>query len=824
MGLLVAAPLFVESLERLDDDSTWFARSSLPTPAGWQRADQGTWVNLRPADALLPQQGWKIHASATAENAERVVDTVWEYCVERKIAFKFLRSGTILKHVNSKSAARSAGGKLVTIYPVDDKVLELTLTELSLLLRSVTGPYILNDLRWGQGPLYLRFGAFQQRYCFSPTGDYVPAVARPDGVLVPDLRGPVFKVPSWAEVPGFVQAQIDAARTDGTGTFPYRVEKALQFSNGGGVYRAKETGSGRTVLLREARPHAGLDLHGMDAVSRLKREHAMLERLDKLDCVPSTFGLIRHWEHSFLVEEFIDGEPLYEAIGRRHPLLRPGPTAAEFAEYSEWAHVTFARIEAAVAELHERGIVFGDLKPGNIMIRPDGKVCLVDFETAAAVGDDVQPALVTEGFSASWARDGYAADDYALACIRLALFVPLTELLRFTPGKHQQLIALAEDRFTVPPEFGPRLRTQLAPPDLEPHGPVPDWPADPAADGWRELLDGLRAAVVGSATPSRKDRLFPGDLRQFEHQEASLGFGAAGVLHALHITGRSGYPEFTEHVDWLVRASRRVQWPRPGLYDGLAGTAYVLDELGQRQEALEALARLRTFDLGHCGPGLFGGLAGIGLALLHFGEDAAGIGGELVRRLSIDAAPTGLMHGWSGPALLFTRLFEATGDPQWLRHAETALARDIGRCGVPSGRRVQVRDGQRWQTGLERGSAGIGIAVHEYLRSRENPHLTGVRDRIRDGLDTELLLAGGLFSGQAGVLYGCAHLGASPALHLRSLGVHAVRYQGHPAFALDGRLRLSMDLATGTAGVLLAVHTALTGRSEGALPFLSTTP
>ncbi|MEI5097862.1 class III lanthionine synthetase LanKC [Streptomyces sp. PmtG] len=834
------APLFTDGLEHFDDEATWFARGRAPVPDGWERADQGIWVNLRPQGALLPRQGWKAHASAKAADAERVVDTVWDYCVARGIAFKFLRGGALLKQINGKPAPRSSGGKLVTLYPADDAVLELTLKELTSLLHGVAGPYVLNDLRWGPGPLHVRYGAFQERYCFAPDGAYVAAVERPDGVLVPDTRGASFKVPEWAEVPAFVQEQIaTAARERRAGTFPYRVERALLFSNGGGVYRAVETATGRRVVLREARPHAGLDLRGTDAVARLAHEHAMLEALDGLDGqAPRTYGRIRHWEHHFLVEEFIEGEPLHEAIGRRHPLLRPGPTTAERDAYAAWAHTTYTRIERALTALHQRGLVFGDLKPGNVMVRPDGSVCLVDFETAREAGRDSgadsASALATEGFSAPWARGGRAADEHALACLRLALYLPLTELLRFAPGKHRELIAAAEDRFPVPDDFGPSLRRRLAPPH-EPDAPRATWPDGDDAAAWQALVDDLRDAVVASATPDRDDRLFPGDVRQLEHQGASLAFGAAGVLHALRVTGRAPHPGAAEHADWLVRAARAERWPRPGLYDGVAGVACVLDDLGLRAEALEVLARLREFDLERCGSSLFGGLAGIGLTLLRFGPEAAtaagrgsaggapAIGRALASRLAAESGAAGLMHGWSGPALLFTRLYEATGDSSWLRYAGTALARDLGHLGVPRGRRLQVRSGPLWRCGLDDGSAGIGLALDAYLRVRDDPHLAHARDRVRDGLDTELLLNSGLLSGQAGVLYASAHLGAPTAPHLRSLGLHAVRHQGRTAFTLDGRLRLSMDLATGTAGVLLAVHAARRGAAPGALPFLTMT-
>ncbi|MFI9240528.1 class III lanthionine synthetase LanKC [Streptomyces sp. NPDC053079] len=839
-GHLVADPLFVDTPDRVEDTASRFARTQQPAPAGWRRAERGGWVSLRHTGARLPEQGWKIHASATPEEAPRVVDAVWEYCVERGISFKFLRSRTLLALVNSKRAPRSAGGKLITIYPRCEELLERTLRELSSLLRGVKGPYILSDLRWDEGPLYLRYGGFSARYCFARDGEYVPAVVRPDGRPVPDVRGAVFKVPPWAGVPSFIDSRIRAARARTGDGLPYRVEKALRFSNSGGVYRAVDPATGRRVVLREARPYAGVDDNGMDAVARLAREHTVLRRLAGLGCVPEVIARTRHWEHHFLVQEFVEGERLHEAIARRHPLFHPGADEEATAAYTRWACGVLDGVGAATAALHARGIVFGDLQPGNVLVRPDGSVCLVDFETSFDIGEGFTPVMGTAGFIAPWARSGFAIDTYALDCLALALFCPLTELLRFDAGKHEQLIHLVEERFPVPAGFGDRLRAGLAPPPAASPAPSVAWPVGPAgSDGhggdaehgerWEAVLASLRDAIVCSATPDREDRLFPGDVKQFDGQGTGLAFGAAGVLYALHATGHGGCPRFESHVDWLARAVERTRWPRPGLYDGLAGVAYVLDALGRPQQARETVGRLTGFDLTGCGVGLFGGIAGIALTRLHFGDPEAALrlGDRLARTLEgdgpADPAAVGLMRGWSGPALLFTRLFDVTGDVRHLRLAEAALARDIACCGVSGGRYVHVRDGRRRLTTLGRGSAGVGIALDAYVRRREDAHFSRLRDRVRDGLGTELLLSSGLLEGHAGLLYALAHLGGPAAarrVQLRGLGLHAVRYEGRLAFPMDGLLRLSMDLATGTAGVLLAVHAATRPGAVASLPFL----
>ncbi|MFG2005539.1 class III lanthionine synthetase LanKC [Spirillospora sp. NPDC048911] len=801
---LMVDPVFVDLLANVDDAADRFPVATRPLPHGWQRSLDGGWVYLRPPGVRLPEQGWKVHVSVARDEAEETVETVADYCLRHRVAAKFLRSDRIVHIVNGKQAARTSSGKLITLYPVDDAQLRQVLDDLSIALADRRGPRVLSDLRWGESPLYLRYGGFQEHYCLSPEGEHVLAIRDPDGRLVQDRRGPVFRVPSWVRVPDFVAAGKTSADTTG---FPYRVEKALHFSNGGGIYRAVDRASGETVVLREARPHAGLDEEGADAVARLGRERAMLERAAGLGIAPRVLGGGVWAEHHFLATEFIDGERLADAVAARNPLLRAGADPERRAAYTSWALGVLDGVAAALAKLHGRGVVFGDLQPGNILLRPGGDVVLVDFETAFDMAEDHRPGLATPGFAASWARTGIAIDQYALNCLRLSMFVPLTPLMGLSPGKAGELIDLAAESFPLPPGFADRLRHRLKRPSSTTGGRRPssaaatgcDRPGDASGLGDASWLGALRDAIVCAATPERRDRLFPGDFRQFDRQGTTLAFGAAGVLHALHATGLSDHAEFPEHVAWLIRESARLRWPRPGLYDGLAGVACVLDDLGYGRDARDLLDRVLTLPAG--GPGLFGGLSGVGLALLRFGETgrAAEIADRLLALPAAGVRP-GLMHGWSGAALLFVRLFETTGAPDHLTAAETLLARDD--------------DSPMAGLDLESGTAGRALALHEYLAHRDHPRFARARDRLLGDLEVELTPAAGLLNGRAGLLACATRLNGDPRildLHLRRFAVHEAPYHGHRAFAGAVPQRLSMDLGTGTAGVLLAAHAAIEG-------------
>jgi ABC-type polar amino acid transport system ATPase subunit/tRNA A-37 threonylcarbamoyl transferase component Bud32 len=439
-----------------------FAAAGRALPPGWVREAKDVWVGLAPQDAPLPEQGWKVHVSARLENAEEILAVVHAYCLEQRMAFKYLRSPALVHTQNAKYASRGSSGKFLTLYPVGDDALERCLGDLGSALDGQEGPYILSDLRWGEGPLYLRYGGFVEQYCRSETGELVLAMREPSGRLRPDVRRAVFEVPDWAPVPEVLRDALAKRDAAGVADFPFAVERALHFSNGGGIYLAAPADGGPQVVLKEARPHAGLDQRGTDAVTRLGHERDILRRLRGVDAVPAELGYLTAWEHHFLVQEYIEGEPLNVWFGRRFPLIHPDADERTRADYREEALGILASVREGLDAIHARGVVFGDLHPRNLILRPDGRVAFVDFELASPVDAFVRPALGAAGFAAPATVDGFAVDEYALAALTLWCFIPLLALTALDPAKIGELAEAARLRFDLSPELISTARDLLA--------------------------------------------------------------------------------------------------------------------------------------------------------------------------------------------------------------------------------------------------------------------------------------------------------------------------------------------------------------------------
>ncbi|WP_313751100.1 class III lanthionine synthetase LanKC [Streptomyces parvus] len=845
----------------VEEESSFYTAVRGSAPEGWTRSRRGDWLSYSPDGLRLPAQGWKIHVSAALDNAPSVLARVTAHCLEHRLAFKCIPNAGLLALRNAKYADRAGSGKFITVYPPSEEAFPEVCTALVQLLEGEHGPYILSDLRCGKGPVHTRYGAFAARFCSGPDGRPVPAVADPQGRLVPDDRGPAFRVPSWVTPPGFLMPHLEARAAVGLADLPYTVEKALHFSNGGGVYLGRDTRTGEQVVLKEARPHAGLAADGADAVARLERERAALEQLAGLDCVPDVRDVFEVGDHHFLVLQYIPGTTLNTVFARRFPLARQHPSPELLAEHAAWAEELYGQVEQAVEAVHDRGIVISDLHMSNVMVDEEaGRIVLLDFEAASPAAERRRQIVANPAFVAPADRRGTDIDRYALACLRLALYLPLTTLFGIDRTK---AAGLARDIARAFPVTEEALRPAVEEILRDAGEADASRPAPAAASGttsasapghataaesglhdWPRGRDAMVRAITASCTPERDDRCFPGDIAQFATATGgqSFAYGAAGVLYALHETGA---PPCAPAEDWLLRHAKDPASGSPlGFYDGLTGIAWTLHRVGRTAEAADLLGIILDQPLEGLTPGLHNGYAGIGLAFDDLARtasatDAPALSAAAARctalavRALVDGPPsprTGLLHGASGIALLLIRRYATTGDTALLDLAAAALRRDLERCRAGDDGSLLVVEGKRLMPYVGSGSAGIAAVIDAYLAHRPDPELEAAGRALLPAALSAFYVQPGLLRGSAGLLL---HLAATPLCepadrrraidrHTGLLGSHALAYGGGLAFPGEQLMRLSMDLATGTAGALLALGAAA-GRPTG-LPFLPAAP
>ncbi len=146
---------------------------------------------------------------------------------------------------------------------------------------------------------------------------------------------------------------------------PYRLERELGRGGMGVVYLARDPRLDRTVAIKALPADVAAD---PDRLARFQREAKVLAALNHPH-IAALYGLEEAHGRQYLVLEHVAGQTL-EAALRRGPLPIDEALAIGVA------------VAAALEAAHEQGVVHRDLKPGNIMVAPDGGVKVLDFGVA----------------------------------------------------------------------------------------------------------------------------------------------------------------------------------------------------------------------------------------------------------------------------------------------------------------------------------------------------------------------------------------------------------------------------------------------------------
>lgn len=215
----------------------------------------------------------------------------------------------------------------------------------------------------------------------------------------------------------------------------YRLLTPLGHGGAGEVWRAEDSVLARPVAVKLLRRLEG---DQMDAVERFRTEAQAAARLTNPNVV-ATYDVGTAHGQVFLVMELVDGPDLAQLLRSK------GLPSERFV--ADIAHQCACALDAA----HAAGIVHRDVKPGNLLLAPDGTLKITDFGIAQASGVDgaTGPVLLgTAGYvspeQVRGERATPASDWYALGCVLYELLEGTTPFVGtdVLEVMHQHLDAL----------------------------------------------------------------------------------------------------------------------------------------------------------------------------------------------------------------------------------------------------------------------------------------------------------------------------------------------------------------------------------------------
>jgi serine/threonine-protein kinase len=346
----------------------------------------------------------------------------------------------------------------------------------------------------------------------------------------------------------------------------YRVVGWIGSGGMGAVYRAHDTRLKRDVALKFLPPHPNTSL---DAEERLLLEARAAAGLEHPNiCSVHEIGETAEGR-PFIAMAFYEGETLKERL-RRGPL-----PAAESVGVA-------AQIARGLAAAHARGIVHRDVKPGNVMLTPDGSVKLLDFGLAKVTDVSLTRPGVTPGtlayMSPEQARGDPVDHRTDLWSLGVVLYEMLTGVHPFRGGNDRAVI----DAILHGKPESLRRRAPAAPRSLErivKH--LLRKERDARYGSAAEALTDLAKAMETAPTPSRRRWL----------ARIALGLLVLGVIGAVGAAVRSFRPAPA------VSASPAVIAVLPFSYQGSPRFEYLTEGMVDLLSArIDGAAGLRSVD------------------------------------------------------------------------------------------------------------------------------------------------------------------------------------------------------------------------------------
>lgn len=146
----------------------------------------------------------------------------------------------------------------------------------------------------------------------------------------------------------------------------YRFMRKLGSTEHSGVYLAERESTHLQVVLKVLRQMAGEE-DSIGAFDRFLQEYETIAEMDHPNIV-RIYDLGVGDDHAHIAMEYLGGGDLRVKLERG---------------ISEKLAVQYLReIASALSAIHAKGVLHRDLKPGNIMLRKDGSIVLIDFGLA----------------------------------------------------------------------------------------------------------------------------------------------------------------------------------------------------------------------------------------------------------------------------------------------------------------------------------------------------------------------------------------------------------------------------------------------------------
>lgn len=353
-------------------------------------------------------RGWIIHLSVIKRKMSALLNVVIPELLSAGLSFKIIQDDYAAGYILDGSFGSAQVGKLICIYPDDDRVALTIAKKMIGITQSFRGPGIPTD-RWLGSIVYAWYGSYGS---ISPDEYTVPFT------FPSDIPWPFHSItePSPPKSPKLLNDKyypISVLKADVKGD----VIKALYFKHRLWI---------KPCIIKQGRQNMYVDESERDIRDRLKWQYDLHQQLSDSFPLPKIIDYFIQDGDTYLAMEFIPGISINKWIDgiyqRRHWLDLPTGKKMLLINCLE-------DIIRIIQRLHHKGFIHRDITPENFLIDKKRRITLIDMELAWSANSRMPSPPFRLGTPGFISNEQYltqtptkSEDAYAMGSLMLVFF------------------------------------------------------------------------------------------------------------------------------------------------------------------------------------------------------------------------------------------------------------------------------------------------------------------------------------------------------------------------------------------------------------------
>jgi tetratricopeptide (TPR) repeat protein len=353
----------------------------------------------------------------------------------------------------------------------------------------------------------------------------------------------------------------------------------------GVIFEARQLSLKRTVALKVLLPLPGLDVR---AIERFHREAEAAAMLRHPQIIP-IYATGEDQGHHFYAMELVVG-PSLDRLLQADAADGGSPVVALASDLQPGGQRSFCRIAGLLADAalalhhaHEHGVIHRDVKPSNLLLAADGRLCVSDFGLARI--DDApgltlsseiigSPAYMSPEQVTGRSTVDRRSDVYSLGA---TLYECLAQRSPFAGARRDEVLVKIVSVEPPPPRYwNPGVPAALETICLKAMEKAPGQRYQTAA----EFAHDLHSFATGRSITARR----PGSLRRIAAQSRQRPAVAALVAVVLAAAGLAGYFAYAAHSSRAALAVAQL--------DDLVDEGLIANLSGDPDAAVRAIAKV----------------------------------------------------------------------------------------------------------------------------------------------------------------------------------------------------------------------------------------